>query len=674
MPTIKITTAQKSIVYVDDIRIGIVKASDTICHTTCIGKHRIKVVNFFNHSLVYQEEVKMFFSCAIEVDFRSILREHPEYLDDMELFTYRKDHMVGYIEPITRSIIIRPQYSYCSAFSCRGLAIASLEGRIGVINKSNHIIIPFDFDNISELNGVFRVTKGDSVAYYSFDGNKIIDLVPYDIKQLTYNQNVIGYYYLNNGISVFLNAKGETIVSGNYEAFTADHCDYIYARNAGKHFVFNNKGELLFALECEYIQHKNGLFLISRDNCGITKWGLVNNEGQVLLPLEYEFINVYPNNMIAFAKDRTLFCLARWKSSSLITLDYTNVSFLMDRFIKVKTASNLLLIDVNKDVEYRISCDDIQFMRDGYDENYLMIKRNGKYGCIQLCGDTVKYVTDCLYDDIYRFQNEMACVRKGDFYGAIDRHGKLIVSCVYLDEIRFDKYGYAEVFSRTKGLGIIDKKGNQFCGFNCYDEFYYSEGAPWSRAVRGGKSYLLDKTNTVIGLYDNRYEFSYRRCDGLVAIMENGTYRFGFIDDSGKQTLPCKYDDIELIGNGLLACKLYNKFVLFNIRGKKLSGSEYEKINQFYGGYALAKKETGYGIIDKQGNEISRFCYQEFDYYYENIPQAVSYCDLVQIDYDSIGVAADIEGLFRYDLAYISDSKDYIFIDISGHPIELQEL
>ena len=83
MPTIKITTAQKSIVYVDDIRIGIVKASDTICHTTCIGKHRIKVVNFFNHSLVYQEEVKMFFSCAIEVDFRSILREHPEYLVPM---------------------------------------------------------------------------------------------------------------------------------------------------------------------------------------------------------------------------------------------------------------------------------------------------------------------------------------------------------------------------------------------------------------------------------------------------------------------------------------------------------------------------------------------------------------------------------------------------------------
>ena len=52
----------------------------------------------------------------------------------------------------------------------------------------------------------------------------------------------------------------------------------------------------------------------------------------------------------------------------------------------------------------------------------------------------------------------------------------------------------------------------------------------------------------------------------------------------------------------------------------------------------------------------------------------MSYCDLVQIDIDSIGVAADIEGLFRYDLAYISDSKDYIFIDISGHPIELQEL
>jgi hypothetical protein len=51
----------------------------------------------------------------------------------------------------------------------------------------------------------------------------------------------------------------------------------------------------------------------------------------------------------------------------------------------------------------------------------------------------------------------------------------------------------------------------------------------------------------------------------------------------------------------------------------------------------------------------------------------VSYCDLVQIDDDSIGVP-DIEGLFRYDLAYISDIKDYIFIDISGHPIELQEL
>jgi hypothetical protein len=88
----------------------------------------------------------------------------------------------------------------------------------------------------------------------------------------------------------------------------------------------------------------------------------------------------------------------------------------------------------------------------------------------------------------------------------------------------------------------------------------------------------------------------------------NGKY--GFVDISGKEVIPPKYDDAGNFYEGLAAVKLQNKWGFIDLSTNLVIPFKYENTYIFKEGLAKVKLNGKWGYIDKIGKEIIPFIYE----------------------------------------------------------------
>ena len=97
---------------------------------------------------------------------------------------------------------------------------------------------------------------------------------------------------------------------------------------------------------------------------------------------------------------------------------------------------------------------------------------------------------------------------------------------------------------------------------NYFYIWIFSEGL--ARVLLNNKLGFIDKTGKeVIPIkYDDASSFS----EGLASVSLN--YKYGFIDKTGKEVIPIKYDYAEGFSEGLAQVKLNNKWFYINQKGE----------------------------------------------------------------------------------------------------------
>ena len=97
--------------------------------------------------------------------------------------------------------------------------------------------------------------------------------------------------------------------------------------------------------------------------------------------------------------------------------------------------------------------------------------------------------------------------------------------------------------------------------------------------------------------------------EGLARVRKNNLY--GYIDKTGKEIIPCQYDNAELFSEGLARvekrkyCGYIDKtYGYIDKTGKEVIPFQYGGANSFYEGLALVEKDYFWGYIDKTGKEI----------------------------------------------------------------------
>ena len=94
--------------------------------------------------------------------------------------------------------------------------------------------------------------------------------------------------------------------------------------------------------------------------------------------------------------------------------------------------------------------------------------------------------------------------------------------------------------------------------------------------------------------------------------------KWGFIDKTGKEIIPLKYEDVGKFKEGLAAVKLTGKWGFIDKSGAQIIPLQFEEVKYFYNGMSGAKLNNLWGIIDKSGNEIVPFKYVAVSYFDKN--------------------------------------------------------
>jgi tetratricopeptide (TPR) repeat protein len=146
----------------------------------------------------------------------------------------------------------------------------------------------------------------------------------------------------------------------------------------------------------------------------------------------------------------------------------------------------------------------------------------------------------------------------------MDRTGKITVPCKF-DDFDFSNFKEGVFVIKKEGhYGLIDEKGN-----------------------------LLTSV-----AYD--YIFSYWTSGGLAKVRKDG--KFGVLNRSGKEVIPCIYSGLELRYDGVISVKKGEKWYNIDEKGKSINPNEYDKTRPLLSGFTEVERDGKYGLIDMSGN------------------------------------------------------------------------
>jgi len=293
-----------------------------------------------------------------------------KFYEDIELgvedgcFAVQKNKLWGFINEDGVEII-KPQYEDYCAFSC-GLAAVCKNGVWGFINKQNEIVIPFEYE-ISEYSCFNKnyapVGKNNKFGFIDITGKIVIPLKYEDAGCVLENSTVFPVKL--NGKWGLINENENIIIPFEYDDIEVEP-----------------NGKLYYSI----IKYGN-----INENPSCNTYGLVDTEGQIIIPCEYN--HLCPNKKSLCA--------------GTITNDKQELYGLIDY-------NNNKITELIYDKMYDYS-----------QEGLYVVKLNGKWGFID---ETGKVVVDFQYYKVEHFCGGYAKVKDENYSEVvINRSGEIVI-------------------------------------------------------------------------------------------------------------------------------------------------------------------------------------------------------------------------------------------------------
>ena len=159
----------------------------------------------------------------------------------------------------------------------------------------------------------------------------------------------------------------------------------------------------------------------------------------------------------------------------------------------------------------------------------------------------------------------------------------------------------------------------------------------------------------------------------LVEIKRNGKY--GFADETGKEVIPCEYDDVSLFHEGLCGVKKGPLWGFINESGENVISFRYGDVDGFYDGVWRVQSlsvmgDPRWGLIDKSGNELIGTVFEKIGIFHEGF----AYIATSNYKYGYIDKTGKYVIPFEFDyardfcdgLAAVKKSNKWGYIDKTG--------
>ncbi len=438
------------------------------------------------------------------------------------------------------------------------------EGRRVGWKYNERILIPCEYSELKHLgNGFVRGQKRGLTNEFGNDKWGLIHIIDGVLSHCMFDyicEFKEGFArVIKNTTSEYVNDRRQ---EGNYYKIIEGisyHGNRYRIGYRGLYGIINMKGEIVIALEYDYIKDFSNFKAISQKG---GKWGIIDERGNILIPFEFDEIKNFKGNKSRAQKE------GKWG-----------------------------FIDEQGNVIVPFEIQEIE----DCEEEKMKAMKNGKWGIIDEQGNII---IPFEFDEIKNCGNGKMKAMKDGKWGFIDEHDN-IITLFEFEEIENCKNGKMKAIKNSK-WGIIDEQGNIIIPF----EFEKIENCKNGKmkAMKNGKWGFIDEQGKVIT------PFQFDICNELNLglfnrrILQHQLFKvqmnnkWGIIDKVGNLLLSCEFEEIEDFVKDIAKIKKDSKFGLINLQGTIFVPCEFEEIEDFNNDETKIKKDGKWGVIDKLGN------------------------------------------------------------------------
>lgn len=315
-----------------------------------------------------------------------------------------------------------------------------------------------------------------------------------------------------------------------------------------------------------------GHIALSKGNYESCKMGVIDSNGRVILPFEYE---CWDELMYNFGT-----CLIAKKNGKDV------------------------LINADGEEVYLGDYDEID-RREEYDGEYFFPMKGEKMGLVSPEG---KLLATAKYDRIEilslsseRFQNEgiVFLIEKDSKVGILDSNGRTVLAPIH-EELALKENSLVEVFSGS-GVKLYNLKTRKYEPFSAFEDYHFNGQIGAFRGL-GGKSFFIDASGNRIN--EDNYE-------GIWLTGPNSNYfevkkagKYGICDSTGKPVFEPKFSKIKYWDGEFGAGKIGNSYCFFDAKGDTIVGYRYEKVKGVYNDFVCVRIDNRFGVVTKTGEVV----------------------------------------------------------------------
>jgi len=426
-------------------------------------------------------------------------------------------------------VIAEPEYDQVDTF--RNGLVKVLKSKYGVIDKSNKLFIPFEYDDLIIDSLYIRVMQlktedgklKEKWGLFDLRGNKLIS--PKYAKMNEYSDGLIAVMKEDASWG-YITPKGATEIIFRYSK--AENFNHGLAKVLVPYSVLRQEHPAIIDKEGDY----------------------------VISPADYNF---YMLGLIKIDRNkRANYVIPRKK--------YYWYQKVTDKYIKVEQNGYYGIITTDGKEIIPPIYDNVF----GPSENGLsLVEKNGKKGVVDKFGKFTYKLND-KYEKIFPFSEGFAKVMLKGKYGFIDQHGDVYISAQYPVA--------GDVHDSMVNVTIRDKWGFLDYHENLKVQPYYQEVKTFKNGValvkENGKWNIVNKQGKQMlqNFFDKISE-----TDLGNYILYNGD-KVGLADKKGREVLAPKYEMVREIGNGYLLVKKNGFFGVLDYKENFVLPIEFDQI------------------------------------------------------------------------------------------------
>lgn len=412
-----------------------------------------------------------------------------------------------------------------------------------------------------------------------------------------------------------ISINGEMVVPAEYDDLCYLPNNRFKAKKNGKWGVIDKNGKIEIPLEyLDISSSSDNLFAVQVHSSASTAWGYINLQNEMIIEPKFSEAKDFSDG-IAIVKDKT------WKAIDVtgnVVIDCP-YAISIESFADGKSMMTMqngneviqhtilknghILVDDN---EVNIDLSRISFIGqffDGLAKVHIQDKGRNEWGFINKHGQLI--ITG-IPDEVSDFKNGVATYNYGSYgiqsinlKGGIISVEETIASCLGSQAIAIKKLcedRYVVVRKTDKNASIMDTSGKIIIPFNNYEYSYYAQNEnyyieafyryyrvdSYDKIPRvicfdlSGRRIIPDPSGHVI-ISDN-YSITEKHFSEGFAAVSNAEEHWGFVDETGKEIIPCVFDNVYNFSNGFSIIERDYKKGIIDKTGKLILLGDYEEI------------------------------------------------------------------------------------------------